>query len=55
VVDEDHVDVRGQPWQILDEQVQSGAALHRELRLLENNRTRLEQQTNDFDIGVFIK
>ena len=43
MVDEDHVDLRRQPRQNLDEQVQSGAARHRELRLLENNPNRLEQ------------
>ena len=34
MVDEDHVDIHRQPQQNLDGQVQSGAALHRELRLL---------------------
>lgn len=43
MVDEDHVDIHRQPQQNLDGQVQSGAALHRELRLLENNPNRLEQ------------
>lgn len=43
MVDEDHVDIHRQPQQNLDGQVQSGAARHRELRLLENNPNRLEQ------------
>lgn len=43
MVDEDHVDIHRQPQQNLDGQVQSGAARHRELRLLKNNPNRLEQ------------
>ena len=48
MVDEDHVDIHRQPQQNLDGQVQSGAALHRELRLLENNPNRLEQLIGSF-------
>ena len=48
MIDEDHVDIHRQPQQNLDGQVQSGAALHRELRLLENNPNRLEQIIGSF-------
>ena len=46
----DHIDIDGEPWHILDEKIDCGAAFHDEFGRTEEERSRLQKEADGLNV-----